>query len=104
MNASCPNYEKAYAEFKYNSPLMKKYNEDNRDLYELLSKHSGHTITNPKEVDYLMDDLFIEVNVINLKLKVAFFTFFTKNGPEIEIRIFFIETEIVQLYTSRVDK
>jgi hypothetical protein len=49
---------------------MKKYNEENRELYELLSNYSGSNITNPKEVNYLMDDLFIEVSVCFLSTQV----------------------------------
>jgi len=61
MNASCPRYQTIFEDFKYNSELMKKYNEENRELYELLSEYSGKNITNPKDVSYLRDDLFIEV-------------------------------------------
>jgi len=42
---------------------MRKVNEENEDLYEMLSNHSGRKVHDPQQVDYLYDVLYIEVNI-----------------------------------------
>ena len=60
MSAPCPRLKEAMDEF-YQSPMMVKLFQDNRELLDYLTLHSGKPIKTIQDVDYLYDDLYIEV-------------------------------------------
>ncbi|CAL8111037.1 unnamed protein product [Orchesella dallaii] len=59
LNASCPRYDELRTQFR-SSDIMHQINEENKDLYEYLTNHSGRSIHDPQQVDYLYDVLYIE--------------------------------------------
>lgn len=75
LNESCPRYEELRRLFR-SSELMRQINEENKDLYEKLTLHSGRSIHDPQQVDYLYDVLLIEVIMCAHPLKFLGITFF----------------------------
>jgi len=61
MSAPCPRYDQLYNEFLSESDVMKNINASEATLFEYLSNYSGKSIRDPQQVEYLFDDLFIEV-------------------------------------------
>ena len=60
-HADCPRFDQLQEELEH-SEAFKKIYEDNRGLFEYISKNVGQNITNVVELDYVYDTLFIEHN------------------------------------------
>ncbi|ODN05943.1 Lysosomal acid phosphatase [Orchesella cincta] len=56
----CPKFDELFDDFIHNSPMMKKINEDNKELYANLSANSGVNITTINEIDSFYATLFVE--------------------------------------------
>lgn len=75
MSAPCPKLQRLIDAFNQGPEMSQIYNE-NRELFEYLEKNAGKPIRTLQDVDYLYDDLFIEVF---LNIKRAFLKTCTKN-------------------------
>jgi lysosomal acid phosphatase len=60
-HADCPRFDQLQDELEH-SEVFKKIYEDNRDLFEYISKNVNENITTVVGLDYVYDTLFIEHN------------------------------------------
>ncbi|CAL8096145.1 unnamed protein product [Orchesella dallaii] len=60
MKRECPEFDRLFDDFIRNSPMMKKINEDNKDLFATLSENSGVNITTINEIDSFYATLMVE--------------------------------------------
>lgn len=61
LKRKCPRFDAALEEYLTTSPEMKKLNEDNKQLYELLTNGSGVNITNINAIDDFYATMMVEV-------------------------------------------
>lgn len=60
MSAPCPRLEKLVDKFNH-GPEMARIYKENKEMFQYLSNHSGKPVKTLQDIDYLYDDLFIEV-------------------------------------------
>ncbi|ODM94066.1 Lysosomal acid phosphatase [Orchesella cincta] len=63
----CPKYKQLLKEFTQDSDMAKNLKEENKDLFEYFSNHTGLNITSPIQFDEFYDALVIE-NYYNMTL------------------------------------
>lgn len=69
MKKKCPKFDELFNDFIVNDPMMKKLNDDNRELFANLSRSSGVNITTINDIDAFYATLMVEVIAVVLLLQ-----------------------------------